>query len=479
MTAGYDDWAAARTPPLLAFAAALVDDDAVAEAAVTRALARTRVRWQRVSRDDPDLEARRLVVRACASPRRAAVVLRVLEERSDGEIAEVLHCSESDARRHLQRGFADVHQQGVPADQRAGMREEVVARAGSAPTQLLTRPVTPDTTGSPPRRRRGPGLTALAVLALVGGVAFIAHESRTPSGVIRYPKVDVPQAWRYESYAGVQLRVPDTWGWGSSPIRSSFFRGPHHLGSCGTNQAAVLSPADTSSYVSTLTGFVGRPAVTNQRCMSWGSSGTMPSADAVWFDSPFRVGVRSLGSTIAETRAVGDQRITAFSPESSMRRQILGTVEQVDVDGNGCPRQAVLRPTAGPRALKPDSLSVCVYSQDTGVSTLMYSQRLPGAAAKAYGAHLAAAPTTPDSTANSTCATPSGRWVALALTGDAGTRWDVANLGCARIASADAGSAALTVETVRDWAVGGVTAYLSAPRGGDDVLQTYFRAPAS
>ena len=215
--------------------------------------------------------------------------------------------------------------------------------------------------------------------------------------------------------------------------------------------------------------------MTNQRCMSWGSSGTMPSADAVWFDSPFRVGVKSLGSTIAETRAVGDQHVTVFSAESSMRREILGTVEQVDVDGNGCPTQAVLRPTAGPRVLKPDSLSVCVYSQDTGVSTLMYSQRLPDTAAKAYDVHLAAAPTT----AGPACATPSGRWVALALTGDGGTRWDVANLGCARIATAGAGSAALTPETVRDWAVGGVTAYLSAPRGGDDVLQTYFRAPAS
>ena len=77
------------------------------------------------------------------------------------------------------------------------------------------------------------------------------------------------------------------------------------------------------------------------------------------------------------------------------------------------------------------------------------------------------------------CPTPSGRWVALGLTGHGGTRWDVANLGCARIATADAGSAALTPDTVRDWAVRGVTAYVSAPRGGDDLLQKYFRAPAS
>src|SRR5947199_10651527 len=107
MTAGYDEWCAARTRPLLAFAAALVDDATAADAAVTRAVGCVRERWSRISRDDPDLEARRLVVRACSSPRRAAVALRVLEERSDAEIAEVLRCSEAAARHHLQRGFAD------------------------------------------------------------------------------------------------------------------------------------------------------------------------------------------------------------------------------------------------------------------------------------------------------------------------------------------------------------------------------------
>ena len=474
MTAGYDEWALARTPALLAFAAALVDDDVVADAAVGRALARTRAMWHRVSRDDPDLEARRLVVRACSTPRRAAVVLRMLEERSDTEIAEVLHCSESAARRHLQRGLAEVDRDGVPADRPAGMREQVMARAGSAPTQLLTRPAPPDTTGPTPRRRRGPGLTALAVLALVGGVAFVAHESRTPNGEISYPKVDVPQTWRYESYAGVQLQVPDAWGWGGSPIRSSIFAGPHHLGSCGTDEASVLSPADSSSYVSTMTGFVGRPAVTSQRCMSWGSSGTTPAGDAVWFDSPYRVGVRSLGPTVAETRAVGGQHVTVFASQPSLRRQILGTAEQVETDGNGCPTRAVLTPTAGPRAPRPASLSVCVYSQDTGVSTLLYSELLPADAAQAYADRLASASTQ----AATACPTPSGRWVALGLTGHGGTRWDVANLGCNRIVTAGAGSAAMTPQTVRDWAVGGVTAYLSAPRSGDPALRTYFRAPA-
>ena len=54
------------------------------------------------------------------------------------------------------------------------------------------------------------------------------------------------------------------------------------------------------------------------------------------------------------------------------------------MDANGCPTRAVNRPTAGPRGLRPDSLSVCIYSQDTGVATLMWSGALPEHEAQAY-----------------------------------------------------------------------------------------------
>ncbi|HEY3530477.1 MAG TPA: sigma-70 region 4 domain-containing protein [Nocardioides sp.] len=484
MKAAYDEWAVARTPSLLAFAAALVDDHDAADAAVTRALSRMRGAWARVSRDDPDLEARRHVVRACSTPRRAAVVLRLLEERSDAEIAGVLHCSESAARRYLQRGLTEVHEDAAAASRAgsaagsatdpAGLREHVVTRAGSAPTQLLTRQPPPTRAAVTRRRSRGPWLTVLAVLVLVGGVAYVAHESRTPGGVFRYSRVDVPESWRYESYAGVQLQVPDTWGWGGSPIRATHFGGPKHLGSCGTSQASVLSPADSSPYVTPETGFVGRPAILTQRCMTLGSAGTMPSGYAVWFDSPLPVGEKGLGPTVAETRAVGDQHVTVFAPQPSLRRQILGTVEQVRVDHHGCPTAAVVRPSAGPRPPEPDSLSVCVYSQDTGVSTLMYSTAFPADAARRYAAQEAAA-----STAGVSCATPSGRWVALGLTGDDDTSWDVVNPGCGRIESAGGRSAELTPETVRDWAVGGVTAYVSPPAHGDPALDRYFRTPTA
>jgi hypothetical protein len=464
MTGGYEEWAAARTPSLLAFASALTEDDEAAHAAVTRALARLRPAWSRVTRADPDLEARRMVARTCSTPRRAAAVLRVLEERSDAEIADVLGCSESAARRHVQRGTAEMRQPG-------GSARDLVARAGSAPTQLLTRQAS--AVEEPPRRHRRGWLAALAVVALVGGVTYVSHESRAPEGVINYPHVDVPESWRYESYAGVELQVPATWGWGGSPVRSSFFAGPRHLGACGTTQAAVLPPEDTSTYVSALDGFVGRPAVMDRRCVTWGADGSMPTGEALWFDSPLPVGVKPVGSVVAETREVGDQRVTVFSDSRELRRQILGSAEQVDVDDHGCPTRPVVRPTRGPDDLEPAHLSVCVYSQDTGIATLMWSGTVPEPGALAYADAVAAAG---DDGARA-CPTPTGRWVALGLAGESGRRWDLVNLGCARIERAGGHGAPLNSETVESWAYAGATAYLSAPPGHGE-LEQYFRAPA-
>jgi hypothetical protein len=475
MTGGFDEWAAARTPPLLALASAIVDDAERADTVVGRGFARIRAGWDRVQRGDPDLEARREVVRACGAPRRAAVALRELEGRTDDEIAEILGCSESAARRHLQRGLAEEALR-CP-DRSASAGDELTAGAGSATTQLLTRPTLADADADadvrPPRRPRTGWLAAFAVVLLVGGIAYVSHETRTPAGVITYPHLDVPQTWRFESYAGVQLQVPGTWGWGSSPVTSDHFPGPRHLGACGSNQAAVLSPEADQTYASVLSGFVGRPSVTNERCVGWGSDGSYPAGDAVWFDSPLAVGVKALGQVVAETRLVGDQHVTAFSADSRLRRQILGTAELVDVDANGCPTRAVLRATAGPGESDPTSLSVCVYSQDTGVTTLMWSGTGPESAARAYVAAVG------DAAGGSAtaCATPSGRWAAVGVRSDGGVRWDVVDLSCRRIELAEGASAPLVPDTVQAWAHGGASAYLGAPRGTRS-LDRYFLAPS-
>jgi hypothetical protein len=281
----------------------------------------------------------------------------------------------------------------------------------------------------------------------------------------------VPASWRYESYDGVQVQVPDTWGWGASPIRASSFESHGHLGACGTSSASVTSSAAAGKAASV--GFVGRPAMVSVRCMSWGADGSVPPGDAVWFDSPYPVGEKALGSTVAETRVVGAQHVTVFSPQPGLRRQILGTATEVDVDGNGCPTRAVAAPVAGPRGLTPDSLSVCVYSQDTGVSVLLYSTAVSAESAQEYAAHAGSAP----AVRGSSCGTPSVRWVALGLHGADGTRWDVVDPACDGIRTGTGRTIGILPRTVGAWAVAGVAAYVSPPSGTEDSLDQYFRAP--
>ena len=465
MAGGFDEWAAARTPSLLRFAHALTEDGPAAETAVEKALSRLRQDWAAVDRaGDPDLTARRFVVDATPSRRRAAAVLRVLEDRSDEEIAEVLGTSQAFARTQVQRGIATF--QGVlPPGREGALLDRLDRAATSAPTRLA-RPLAP--ADAPAHgRSRSAWVAALAVLALVVTVALVARATRTPPGVISYPSVHVPTDWRYESYDGVQVRVPATWGFGGAPIPVAFFHG--RLAGCGTDRAAVLSSADSAPYVSSVTPFVGRPSMMSYDCGPRGSDNFMPSIDAVWLGSPLAVGVKNVGPVVAETRAIGGQHVTVFSRVSALRRQILGTAEVVDVDANGCPSHAVQQPSSGPAGLTPSSLSVCVYSQDTGRSVLMWSGRLDATSARAYADAVEQAGSPgPACTGN-----PSGRWVALGLHAGNGTRWDVVDLRCAAI-DVTGGAVPLTPATVRDWAREGVTAYAVAGPSVPQSVAAYF-----
>ena len=308
------------------------------------------------------------------------------------------------------------------------------------------------------------------MLAVVAAALGLTHESRSQGGMMRYAGIAIPSGWRYESYDGVQLRVPPSWGWGGAPIRGTFNDG--RLGSCGTSQA-VARPGSTSGYVPATTPFVGRPAVLSNLCMSWGSDGVMPGVDAVWFDSPLPIGARQVGTRTAETRYAWDQHVTVFSADPALRREILASVERVDVDANGCPTRAVQEPSAGAGDLTPSSLSVCVYSQDTGTAVLLWSARRDASVARDYTAAFAAA------RGPGTCpGTPQGEWVALGVQDDAAgpARWDVLDLRCPRLVGHGA-SAALTLADVRPWAGEGTTAYVGAPERADRRIAAYFRAP--
>src|SRR4051794_22674324 len=132
MVGQYDEWAVARTPGLLRLAHALTGDAGSAENAVRRALAATRDDWPRVVRGDPDLEVRRALVRSGTGRDRAAAVLREVEHLGDEQIAEVLGCSESAARRHVSRGVTAVGSGG-------GLQSSDHVGAGTLGVALLER----------------------------------------------------------------------------------------------------------------------------------------------------------------------------------------------------------------------------------------------------------------------------------------------------------------------------------------------------
>jgi DNA-binding CsgD family transcriptional regulator len=508
VASGFDEWVTARTPSLLRFAHVLAGTDEAAQKAVRTALARVWSSWESDRRAvDPDLRARDAVVRASPSRwparvpdrapvavgagslvsevderpvagwlgtlplrHRAVVVLTYLEGRSDHEIADVLGLSEASVGSQRQRALASLPA-GVPVE--SGSREQAIGAAlrvlaSSATTHLpdLRAGIAPP----PAPHRGGPWLAVLAVLGLVVGVAWVTHESRTSSGVITYPKLTVPSTWRIESYGGVQVRVPATWGWGGAPIHADYFGG-NGLGACGADQAAVGPDSSKASDPSSTTGFVGRPAVLTWRCVPWGSDGVLPSTDALWFGSPMKLGFKALGPVVAETRAIGGQHVTVFSADPQLRREVLGSAEAVGTDANGCPTRAVQEPVAGPSGLTASSLSVCVYSQDTGVPVLLWSGREDAAAARRYVEAVAGSP------AGACTSTPQGQWIALGLAGDGGERWDVANLGCARIMTAKGPAASFDPGTLAPWAHNAIRAYVSGPRHASADVAAYFRSP--
>jgi hypothetical protein len=100
---------------------------------------------------------------------------------------------------------------------------------------------------------------------------------------------------------------------------------------------------------------------------------------------------------------------------------------------------------------------------------LMWSGRVDARSARAYADAVEQA-----GLARPCPGVPTGRWVALGLQGDAGTRWDVVDLRCGAIERPE-GSVPLTRATVRDWARDGVTAYAVAPAGLPASVAAYFR----
>ncbi|WP_151083983.1 hypothetical protein [Nocardioides cynanchi] len=356
------------------------------------------------------------------------------------------------------------------------MREGLEFHAGSAATDLAT---PPGRDRHVVRRGRWVALVAAAAVVVAGGVTVAAlHGSGGDDGQVAVDPGQVPSDWRYESYDGVQVRVPPDWGWGGAPMSSG-----GQVTMCGAQVAAVLPNIDGIQLLDHAA-FVGRPVMMSDACQGGESALAWPTTSAaVWFGSPLHVGTDSSGDQVAQTIAVGAQRVTVFARDDTLRAEILSTAEAVRVDGNGCPTAPVDAPAPGPTGdASATGLSVCVY----GDGRLLWSTTKAAEQAQAYATAFQQASASFDY-AQPCPPKPSDQWVALGLhyTG-APPRWDLADFGCVALVGTytyghqgkqSSTEAPLVPSTVEPWAGGGIKAYVAGPgvTSADDPLTTYFR----
>jgi hypothetical protein len=177
------------------------------------------------------------------------------------------------------------------------------------------------------------GRTVLLVLAMLG---IVAASACAPPGTItaapgptaqreQHPPA-LPTGWRWESYGGVEVGVPGSWGWdnGSQRIR----------------QWCVAAPKAEPDR----TPAVGRPGVSTQvGCDAFPSKGKPDpetllknTGPVVAFDRPEKPkdGVTKQG----DRTTVGLNGIDVIvQTEPALRKKIVATVHAVTVDVNGCP----------------------------------------------------------------------------------------------------------------------------------------------
>ncbi|MBM7785887.1 hypothetical protein [Tenggerimyces flavus] len=225
------------------------------------------------------------------------------------------------------------------------------------------------------RRRRGlltSGSAAVAVAALVFAVIQV------PSAVPFANNLLLP-GWRWESYGGVEVQVPASWGY------------------------------STGSWSSCL-GRRMKPSVVRVTVVAFGCWPSVPNvkyrSDFLEFNSMVDVGTERLDhGWVRQTKIVAGVKLTVGTKDSALRRRILATARPSGrVDALGCPAEhPIPTPTKGPigPGLDPsatvDSVSICSYSIRDGwvglaPGKVIASTRLQGSQARALVDAVLAAP---------------------------------------------------------------------------------------
>ncbi len=213
-----------------------------------------------------------------------------------------------------------------------------------------------------------------------GGSTSAASTSSAETGG---PAPAVPADWRVESYNGIQLRVPPGWGWGGTP---SHLPGSEGLGFCGPGAFAYPGEDGVTRFREEVEmPYVGRAGyfMTDMCLGDWSPSLQHPW---VWLGASIDVGIEELSNGyVQRTVEVGGVRVTVGDDDREEMSTILGSLEAVNVDADGC--QAAADLAGSPQGLgglsDVRSVSICVYRHlDDGNVMLGYSTTLVGPAAQ-------------------------------------------------------------------------------------------------
>jgi hypothetical protein len=337
-------------------------------------------------------------------------------------------------------------------------RDGLRRRAEGAPPALREGVPRPDGERPGPRRR-SVWLAAAAAAVVAVGVPVALHRvggavSTQPpaSTTVSTGSVAPAPGWRLESYGGVELSVPDDWGWGGTPVNPGIGGGDV----CEVRGATIARDGTRDANATMELPFVGRPVLQSDACASIAPQNARPDVDAVWFASP-----RPVGTTgDARTVAVAGQRLSVFTANAELRDRILASVRVVgEVDGNGCPRTPDGDP--GRVAGMSTDLVVCAYVEQSGRTALLFSARRGQATAEAYEKALGAAPRT----AITPCPVqPRTEKVLVGRVAGGRVVWDAVQFECLRLIPAGEGRAAgLTPALTRPWSGPEARAYLVGP----------------
>jgi len=311
-----------------------------------------------------------------------------------------------------------------------------------------------------PRRRPGAAVwigAAAAAAVVAAGVPLAVGALSDPDGTQVADAPAVPDDWTFESYGGVQVRVPSGWAPGAGPMPDQF----------RDHDASGIWCADSYASIP----YVGRPTYGSDVCMGFDpDQQEPPSADSVWFGAPVPDGTRPVGDYTQVTTTVEGVTVTATTLNPAVGRQILSTAEAIDTDAHGCQTHLDGPPSVQAPAVADTaavtSLSVCLYDVAPDLETTLVWSDLVEVESAAYTQSMSDARGGDELAACKRAA--EGEWVALGWNAvdSSDARWDVVDFACGKILSAE-GDVHLTRESVEFWAGDATRAYIGGPGSGD------------